>query len=154
MPAMSMLACTPETKDARCASIAPKTATAIVPPIWRLELSNPAARPACSAGSASSSTTVSAGSATPRPTPAGTSAAASSRRCGPLLTTGRTSIPSVLSARPALIGTFGPKRVAVLAEVRFATDSSPVIGRNSRPAATADRPSARWKNRLSTNSMP
>jgi hypothetical protein len=48
----------------------------------------------------------------------------------------------------------GPKRAATLADVRFALDSSAVMGRNSRPAATADWPRTRWKNRLSTKITP
>ncbi len=154
MTPISMLARMPPPKAARCAISAPNTATASVPPTCRLELRIPAARPAWSAGMASSSTTVSEGSAKPSPSPAGTSAAASSSRPPDVLASISASMPSALNNSPAQIVTCGPNRAAIFAEVRLALDSRAVMGRNIRPATTADSPSTCWKNRLSTKITP
>ena len=130
---------------------APNTATASAPPVCLAALNSPPASPAWAAGSESSSTNVSDGSANPSPAPAGTSAI--STPVLPRRNTSRT-IPSVLVLSPRRSGSWCPHRADARAEARLATVSRPVIGRKSRPAVTGGSPSTRWKYRLSTKTMP
>jgi hypothetical protein len=134
-----------------CAISLPSTATATVPPAWRPELSTPAARPALLTGSASSSIAVIDGMAKPSPTPTGMSSTATRYRSVVQVSV---SMPAAATSWPVQIGSRGPNRADARAEARLADDTSALIGRNSRPVSSADRPSARWKNKLSTKITP